>query len=74
MQSQQMAIPVKRANVEIVLAGTARGDIDNIAGAILDALVSAKVLLDDRLSCVPSLVIRHEKGDKTGVKILITEL
>lgn len=74
VQAQQMATPIKRANIEIVLGGAGRGDIDNIAGAILDALVGAKVLLDDRLSCVPSLQIRHEKGDKTGAKILITEL
>ena len=36
-----------------------RGDLDNICGSVLDALVQAGVLEDDRLSCVPEIAIKH---------------
>ncbi len=45
--------------ITIAISGKQRGDADNIAGAVLDALVQAGVLEDDRLSCLPQLNISH---------------
>lgn len=36
-----------------------RGDLDNIAGAILDGLVQSGVIVDDRLSCIPEISIKY---------------
>lgn len=66
-----IAVPVA---VEIALTGIShRGDLDNLAGAVLDALVEASVLTDDRLSCVPKLVVTHTPNGKCGASIAITE-
>ena len=66
-----IAVPVA---VEIALTGSShRGDLDNLAGAVLDALVEASVLTDDRLSCVPKLVVTHTPNGKCGATIAITE-
>jgi Holliday junction resolvase RusA-like endonuclease len=51
--------PMAKAEVSIAIGGKQRGDLDNIAGAILDALVQAGILLDDRLSVVSKLTIEH---------------
>ncbi|WP_373546358.1 RusA family crossover junction endodeoxyribonuclease [Chamaesiphon sp.] len=51
--------PIARAKVSIAIGGKQRGDLDNIAGAILDALVQSGILLDDRLSVVSKLSIEH---------------
>ena len=66
-----IAVPVA---VEIALTGSShRGDLDNLAGAVLDALVEASVLTDDRLSCVPKLVVTHSPNGKCGASIAITK-
>jgi Holliday junction resolvase RusA-like endonuclease len=52
-------LPWPQAHVSIAIGGKQRGDLDNIAGAILDALVQAGVLADDRLACVPRLTVEH---------------
>jgi Holliday junction resolvase RusA-like endonuclease len=51
--------PMIKAEVSIAIGGKQRGDLDNIAGAILDALVQSGILLDDRLSVVSKLSIEH---------------
>lgn len=56
--------PIDRARVEIALRGAHRGDLDNLAGSILDALVQSSVLLDDRLTVVPWLCVCAKPGDK----------
>lgn len=67
-----IAVPVA---VEIALIGAShRGDLDNLAGAVLDALVEAAVLTDDRLSCVPKLVVTHTPNGKCGASVAISEL
>lgn len=48
-------------NVLIIIRGAARGDVDNLAGAVLDALVKAGVIKDDRVSVVPSLYVEFCK-------------
>lgn len=69
--SEKALLPIQRAEVRILLQGKHRGDIDNISGSCLDALTSAQVLLDDRLSCLPRLVIEHDPKGECGVLIEI---
>ena len=54
------------------IGGGQRGDLDNIAGAILDALVQSGVLLDDRLSVVHKLSISHHRERSPGATIELT--
>lgn len=66
-----IAVPV---GVEIILLGKhrRRGDADNIAGAILDAMVQAGILVDDNLSRVPSLSIKLiHNGDRPSTQIKV---
>ncbi len=51
--------PIIKAEVSIAIGGRQRGDLDNIAGAILDALVQAGIILDDRISVVSKLTVEH---------------
>jgi len=58
----------------IQLVGKHKGDLDNLGGSVLDALVETGVLLAERLSCVSRLMIEHEpKGDR-GVLIEVKAL
>ena len=66
------AQPITRAEVAIAIGGKQTGDLDNIAGAILDALVQAGVLLDDRLSVVQKLSIAHHREREPGASIEIS--
>lgn len=49
--------PMEDVAITITLSGkhSRRGDSDNISGSILDALVTAGIIRDDNLKCVPSL-------------------
>jgi len=61
--------------VKVLLQGKGhRGDIDNLSGAILDALVKVDILEDDRLSCVASLEARHEPKGEVGCWVLIESI
>ena len=51
--------PMARVEVSIAIGEKQRGDLDNIAGAILDALVQSGILLDDRISVVSKLSVEH---------------
>lgn len=66
--------PIPRAAIAIKILGSARGDLDNLAGAVLDALVQASVIVDDRINCVPDLRILHVPGKKNGAIIEITPI
>ncbi len=66
--------PIARAAIEIKFYGPLRGDLDNLAGAVLDALVPGGVLKDDRLSCLPSLRIEHFPGKVKRASIAIANL
>jgi Holliday junction resolvase RusA-like endonuclease len=61
--------PLAKAEVSIAIGGGQRGDLDNIAGAILDALVQSGILLDDRLSVVSKLSIEHFPKSPPGANI-----
>jgi Holliday junction resolvase RusA-like endonuclease len=64
--------PIARCEVAIVIGGKQTGDLDNIAGAVLDALVQAGVILDDRLSVVHKLSICHYRHQPPGATIDLT--
>ena len=59
--------PLEGVAITITLTGkhSRRGDSDNISGSILDALVSAGILREDNLKCVPSLslTLTYSKDD-----------
>jgi Holliday junction resolvase RusA-like endonuclease len=59
-------------SIDIVMTGkhSRRGDLDNISGSILDALVQSGVLVNDNLTVVPRLSIEL-MFDKTEPKTLI---
>lgn len=71
---ERASLPIKRAEVIIQLMGKHRGDGDNLAGSCLDALVSSGVLLDDRLSCLPRLVIEHQPEGVCGASVEVKAL
>jgi Holliday junction resolvase RusA-like endonuclease len=58
--------PLSGVTVSILLKGkhSRRGDLDNIAGAILDALVQAEILKDDNLIHVRGLTVALEWSKK----------
>lgn len=64
-------LPLTKAVVKVQVRGKHRGDLDNIAGSCLDALVSAGVIVDDRLSVIPRLEIWHNPEGHTGALIEI---
>jgi len=49
--------------VEIELRGEGRGDIDNIAGALMDT-VNKVLWVDDRVSIIPELEVKWQKAKK----------
>ncbi|MCS7226751.1 MAG: RusA family crossover junction endodeoxyribonuclease [Gloeomargarita sp. SKYB31] len=55
--------PISQAHIHIELRGATQSDPDNAAGAILDALVAAGVLADDRLRNIPHLSVTHTQPD-----------
>jgi len=65
--------PISKCQIEIEIGGKQRGDCDNIAGSILDALVQANILVDDRLSVVSKLTIEHFPDREFGAAILIRD-
>ncbi len=67
-QSRPLA-PLEKATISIAIGGKQRGDLDNIAGAILDALVQSGILLDDRISVVSKLSIEHFPKQPPGASI-----
>lgn len=49
--------PIELCEIAITLMGLHRGDLDNLAGAVLDALVSAKIIRDDSCKYVSKLSV-----------------
>ncbi len=65
--------PLKQADIRIVFFGRHRNaDPDNLAGAILDALVDSGVIENDTLENIPSLSILWEDNKTNGCKLSIT--
>jgi Holliday junction resolvase RusA-like endonuclease len=59
-------LPIPRAEIKLELWGkqNLKLDLDNAAGAILDCLVAAQIIRDDRLNCITSLAIAHYPQEK----------
>ena len=57
--------------IDIRYFGHARGDSDNLAGAILDALTGAGVLADDSVVHVPSLCFVFKKAPANRAQTVI---
>lgn len=73
LQSQWRLEPLSKAKIEIIFGAKGqRGDLDNLAGSVLDALVQGGVILDDRLSCCPQLNIKY-CPNKAGENLIILE-
>lgn len=58
-RAQMLDIPITSAAIQITLLGKhpRRGDLDNISGSVLDALVQSGILQNDNLCVVSSLAI-----------------
>lgn len=67
-------LPLTTAQVEVSLTGKHRGDLDNIVGSILDVLVEAGVLVDDRVNCVRGLIATYKSVGQCGARVTVTQL
>jgi len=63
--------PLTSTSIDIGFNGNHRGDLDNLAGAVLDALSQAKIIRDDSLKHVRHLQIYYKKSDCPSVDITI---
>lgn len=76
IRQQYKGSPLDYAEITISLTGqhNRQGDIDNVAGSILDALVQSKVLVDDNMKRVRSLAIAlsWEKKEEPKTVIVIS--
>ena len=55
--------PLERTEcIGITLFGPARGDLDNKAGSVMDALVKSRVITDDNVNVVPNLNLRFRRA------------
>ena len=64
-------LPFEKATVEIQFIGSHLGDLDNLAGAILDVMTKTNILKDDRISCIPKLILSHEPGETCGAWVRV---
>jgi Holliday junction resolvase RusA-like endonuclease len=74
LRCQYHGSSLPKAAVRSQIHGSARGDLDNLAGAVLDALVQSGLLVDDRISCVPQLEVKHVSGKHQGASIQLEAL
>jgi len=59
-------------SIRIVLIGkhSRRGDIDNISGSILDALVATNIIKDDNLLNVPELSVKLKYSKESPIAFI----
>jgi Holliday junction resolvase RusA-like endonuclease len=74
LRCQYQQSPIPKAEIAITIVGSARGDLDNLAGAILDALVQSGVLKDDSCKCVPRLIVNHTPNKISHTLIEVCEI
>jgi len=74
LRTQFYLEPLSNVAISIALIGkhSRRGDADNIAGAILDAMVQSGILKDDNLINVTALAIELQYDKTQQPKALIT--
>ena len=64
-------LPFEKATVEIQFVGSHLGDLDNLAGALLDVMTKTNIVRDDRISCIPKLILSHEPGETCGAWVRV---
>lgn len=64
-------LPFEKAAVEIQFIGSHLGDLDNLAGALLDVMTKTNIVKDDRISCIPKLILSHEPGETCGALLRV---
>ena len=64
--------PIEKACVEIVLTGkhSRRSDADNVAGSILDCLVSVGVFQNDNLNSIPKMSIELQYSKESPIALI----
>jgi len=70
LSQQYRGQPLNDCAIRIIFYGNHRGDLDNLAGAVLDALTQAKIIKDDSLKHVKHLEIIHKGADCISVNII----
>lgn len=72
VRSQSLSgLPFKKVEVEIQFIGSHRGDARQLAGAILDAMTKGGILTDDRINCIPKLILSHLPSYDCGAWVII---
>jgi Holliday junction resolvase RusA-like endonuclease len=67
-------LPIKKVAVEMQFVGSHRGDLDNLAGSLMDILCETKIIKDDRVSCLSRLLVEHEPVGTCGVWVEVKPL
>jgi Holliday junction resolvase RusA-like endonuclease len=62
---------IQRANIMCFLRGNLPGDVDNLVGAVLDAMKKGEIIADDTKAVIPVLYAEWEKADYTGALIYL---
>lgn len=75
MAQEKPPQPLEGVNCLIALHGkhNRRSDLDNVAGAILDALVAVGILRDDNLKCVCSLSIELHHSKENPIALIMLD-
>lgn len=66
-----MTQPFERCKIYMSFYGPTQADPDNAAGGILDVLVGAGVIADDRFKNISKLLIRYNGGKDTKVVVQV---
>ena len=66
--------PIEKCSIFVALHGSHRGDLDNLSGSVLDALVQSEAIRDDRLQMVSQLTVKHFPGKQKFAQIEVKEL
>jgi len=71
LSQQYQGQPLTDCSIRIVFYGKHRGDLDNLAGSVLDALTQSKIIRDDSLKHVKHLEIIHQGADCVSVQVAL---
>jgi len=72
IKNKKIEVPIKGPiHLVIEYYGRAQGDLDNIAGAIMDALVNAKIIDNDNVKHIPKLSIEFERTSIKSARTII---
>jgi Holliday junction resolvase RusA-like endonuclease len=65
--------PIRQCSIKIIIRGahSKRGDADNITGSIFDALVQAKVLRNDNLTCIQEFSFKFTPTKESVIACIV---